>query len=62
MAKWVLENHEGVKTWYSGDVVEKIKKITEQLYYKDLTEGKKSLDEILDELHKILEIIRNEDE
>lgn len=62
MAKWVLKNHEGVKTWYSGDVVEKIKTIVERLYYKDLIECDKSLDEILDELHEVLEIIRNEDE
>jgi hypothetical protein len=36
--------------------LEEIKKITEQLYYNDLTENtnKKSLDEILDELHDIL--------
>lgn len=27
MAKWVLNTFQGVKTWYSGDVIEKIKNI-----------------------------------
>ena len=61
MSKWVLDTCQGVKTWYSSDVIEKIKKIVEQLYYKDLIENKKSLDEILDELHEILELIENGD-
>ena len=27
MAKWILENFEGIKTWYSGDVIDRIKQI-----------------------------------
>ena len=61
--KWVRENYKGEKVvWYSADVIEKIKRIVKRLYYEDLIECKKSLTEILDECHEILEIIENEDE
>ncbi len=47
MAKWILENHEGVKTWYSGDIIEKIKDICERKPFQAL--------------EKILKLIEKED-
>lgn len=55
---WNTTNYKGEPvTWYSADVIKKIKSIVKRLYYKDLIENKKSLDEILDDLHNILKII-----
>ena len=55
---WNTTNYKGEPvTWYSADVIEKIKSIVKRLYYKDLIENKKSLDEIIDDLHNNLKII-----
>lgn len=60
MGIWNTTDYKGQPvTWYSADIIEKIKEIIKRLYYKDLVECEKSLDEILDELHEILDIIEN---
>jgi len=45
--KWVLENHEGTKVYYSADVIEKIKDLCEKRPFQTV--------------EKILQVIENED-
>ena len=45
--KWVFENHEGIKVYYSADVIERIKELCKRRPYQTI--------------EKILQIIEDED-
>ena len=61
MAKWVLDTFQGVKTWYSGDIIERIKKVVTKNICKKCPEPcmEKMVEPCSDK--QVLTIIENEE-
>ena len=55
MSKWVLNTFQGIKIWYSNDVIERIKKIAKDIVKNDVYENSDA------KASEILKIIENED-
>lgn len=56
--KWVFENHEGTKVYYSADVIERIKKIATSITQD--YDGNQA-HRMIEDAEEILKIIKNED-